>query len=188
MSKGNFSPADLQTAGFQAEHRSEAPMNRRSSNRKHWNRQSSNRKRSNRPAAKSATRPAIRSTIRSTPNATTYQLIIDVPAPLRIAVGRLGQFSFPAGKYCYTGPAKTNLEARVARHLRREKKLRWHIDYLLCQRRVRVIDVVRHNTPECTVNQQVTGRVVAAKFGASDCKSGCISHLKLLHHYSRATR
>jgi Uri superfamily endonuclease len=45
----------------------------------------------------------------------SYQLGIEVRRPVRIGVGRLGQFLFPAGRYVYTGSAKRNLEARIAR-------------------------------------------------------------------------
>jgi len=101
-------------------------------------------------------------------------------APLRIAVGRLGTFDFPPGDYVYTGSAKRNFETRVARHLRAEKTLRWHIDYLLAAPGVTVLDVVRSTLPECTLNQTTTGDIPAPGFGASDCKHGCGSHLKYL--------
>jgi Uri superfamily endonuclease len=110
----------------------------------------------------------------------TYQLEIDLAAPVRVAVGRLGVFDFPAGSYIYTGSARRNPEARVARHLRREKKLHWHIDYLLAAPGARVTGVVRHAGAECAVNRLVAGARVAPGFGASDCRAGCGSHLKYL--------
>ena len=110
----------------------------------------------------------------------TYQLCIDVPYPLRVQIGRLGELVLPRCKCVYTGSAKRNLESRVARHLRQEKKLRWHIDYLLAQPNVSVEQVLRFSEPECDINQQVEGSVVLAGFGSSDCKNGCGSHLKLL--------
>ena len=63
--------------------------------------------------------------------ARTYQLLITVSAPVRVTVGRLGTFDFPAGDYCYTGSAVRNIEARIRRHLSPLKKMHWHIDYLL---------------------------------------------------------
>jgi Uri superfamily endonuclease len=53
----------------------------------------------------------------------SYQLVIEVPAPVRCVVGRLGEVEFPAGVYVYTGSARRDLEARIARHLRPNKKL-----------------------------------------------------------------
>jgi len=52
----------------------------------------------------------------------SYQLLIKLADKRRIKVGRLGSFIFPAGYYVYTGSAKIGLEARIARHLRRDKK------------------------------------------------------------------
>lgn len=108
----------------------------------------------------------------------TYQLLIRIARPLDIAVGKLGRFAFPEGTYVYTGSASRNLEARVARHLRREKTLRWHIDYLLTAPGVSVAEVRRSRVDECALNQATGGDIVAPGFGASDCRHGCGSHLK----------
>lgn len=110
----------------------------------------------------------------------TYQLCIVLDAPLRLQVGRLGSFIFPAGRYVYTGSARRHLEARLARHLRRDKPLRWHIDYLTSQPSVRVSVLVRSATPECALNQATAGQMPVPGFGASDCRCGCGSHLKFL--------
>jgi len=111
-------------------------------------------------------------------SATVYQLDIVLAADARIAVGRLGEFLFPAGRYVYTGSARRNLDARVRRHLSRDKKLRWHIDYLLAAEQAEVVGVRLFEDGECAVNQATEGVVVAPGFGASDCRSGCGSHLK----------
>lgn len=110
----------------------------------------------------------------------SYQLLIEVEQPLRVQVGRLGAFDFPAGRYCYTGSARRNLEARLARHLAKEKTLRWHIDYLLTAPGVRVSEVRRFAEAECLLNQQMGGQVIVSGFGASDCRARCRSHLKWL--------
>jgi Uri superfamily endonuclease len=110
----------------------------------------------------------------------SYQLEIEVRRSLRVAVGRLGEFLFPAGRYVYTGSARRNFEARIARHLRTEKTLRWHIDWLLAARGVRVVGVKRSVRGECALNRGAGGTIVAAGFGASDCRAGCGSHLRYL--------
>ena len=110
--------------------------------------------------------------------ACTYQLHITLHKPLSIDIGRLGHFDFPAGKYIYTGSAKKNMEARVKRHLKKEKTCRWHIDYLLVQKDAEVTQVSYSDLPECEVNQATRGEVIVKKFGASDCQQHCISHLK----------
>lgn len=110
----------------------------------------------------------------------TYQLVIEVPAPVTVAVGRLGVFVFAAGRYLYTGSAKRNLEARLARHLAAAKTLHWHIDYLLAAPGVRIVGVRRSRRPECLLNQAGRGGIPVPGFGASDCRAGCGSHLKYL--------
>jgi Uri superfamily endonuclease len=110
--------------------------------------------------------------------ARTYQLLIEVAAPVRIAVGRFGEFTFPAGLYCYTGSAVRNFEARIRRHLSSVKKMRWHIDYLLGAPGVRIREVRRFCDDECPVNQRTAGEIPVPGFGAGDCRAGCRSHLK----------
>ena len=107
-------------------------------------------------------------------------MLIDVAAPVEVRVGRLGSFGFPAGLYSYTGSALRNFEARVSRHLSNTKKMHWHIDYLLAAPGVSVREVRRYDEAECAVNQRVVGEITVAGFGASDCRSGCGSHLKRL--------
>jgi Uri superfamily endonuclease len=114
------------------------------------------------------------------PQKISYQLQIEIAFPLRCVIGRLGVFDFPAGRYVYTGSAKRGLEARIARHLRSEKTLRWHIDYLLAAPGVEVVGVLRSRRGECALNRAVQGWVPVAGFGASDCGAGCVAHLKYL--------
>jgi Uri superfamily endonuclease len=105
-------------------------------------------------------------------------LLIEVAEPVRVAVGRLGEFEFPAGLYCYTGSAVRNFEARVRRHLSPVKKMHWHIDYLLAAPGVRIREVRRLAQAECAVNRNTAGGIPVPGFGASDCHAGCGSHLK----------
>jgi Uri superfamily endonuclease len=114
------------------------------------------------------------------PAEVSYQLLIDVARPLRCEIGSLGKLDLPAGQYVYTGSARRNLDARIARHLRRDKVLRWHIDYLLAADGVRVVEVIRSRRGECALNRASRGRIVAAGFGASDCRANCGAHLKYL--------
>jgi Uri superfamily endonuclease len=109
-----------------------------------------------------------------------YQLHLRLPHATTIEVGRLGTFRFPAGWYVYTGSAMGGLEVRVRRHLRREKKLKWHVDYLLQHAPVRsVVIVPTTERLECAWNErtlaQPGARVMVERFGSSDCR--CASHL-----------
>lgn len=112
--------------------------------------------------------------------ASSYQLLIEVPRPLRCTIGRLGTFDFAPGRYVYTGSAKRNFEARIARHLRQDKTLRWHIDYLLMVPGVRIVEVKRSRRAECALNRSVRGQIPVRGFGASDCREACGAHLKYL--------
>lgn len=116
----------------------------------------------------------------------TYQLAIRIGRTIRIQVGRLGEFEFPAGRYVYTGSARRAMDARIRRHLSRAKRLHWHIDYLLAAPGTKITGVFRSNEPECTVNRNARGVIVVEGFGASDCRSGCGSHLKLVARTRRA--
>ena len=107
----------------------------------------------------------------------TYALLVHVPYDLAASVGELGIINFKAGYYAYIGSALGGLEARVGRHLRDEKKVHWHIDYLLT--RARAVDVVQAQTrtkKECAVAKELTKHLAPVQgFGSSDCK--CESHL-----------
>jgi len=116
----------------------------------------------------------------------SYQLHIAVARPLNLTIGRHGHFFFPAGNYVYTGSARRHLEARIARHLRAEKTLRWHIDWLLAAPGVRVSAVIRSKLAECVLNQRTGGTILVRGFGASDCRKECASHLLYLGEESLA--
>ena len=60
-----------------------------------------------------------------------YFLLIYLPKSCKIEVGKLGKINFDRGYYVYLGSAQRNLLQRLLRHLRKNKKLHWHIDYLL---------------------------------------------------------
>jgi Uri superfamily endonuclease len=109
-----------------------------------------------------------------------YQLLIQLPQSVVIQVGKKGRFKFPKGYYIYTGSAKNGLDTRVGRHLRKEKKHFWHIDYLLDHASVKQVFLFSDNgTDECSLAKRMLRRpeaeVVVPRFGASDCN--CQSHL-----------
>ncbi len=110
----------------------------------------------------------------------SYQLLIWLERSLTLRIGALGEHAFPAGLYVYTGSARRHPLARLRRHLRRDKPLRWHIDYLLTAYAAEVVEVDLHRVPECILNQRTAGELPVAGFGASDCCSGCGSHLRYL--------
>ncbi len=107
-----------------------------------------------------------------------YIAIFHLPIRRRITVGRLGTFWFEPGFYFYVGSAQRNLAARIDRHARQDKSLRWHIDYL--SSRARMLGAIILPGPrsrECELASQLRVRSTAAvrAFGASDCR--CPGHL-----------
>ncbi|MBH68908.1 MAG: hypothetical protein CMM58_11190 [Rhodospirillaceae bacterium] len=111
----------------------------------------------------------------------SYQLFIKIPNDVQLQIGKLGLFEFPAGIYAYTGSGRSNIDARIARHLSTDKKRQqWHIDYLLTCNQNEVINVVKSQVYECDLNAQTKGKIVVRGFGSSDCLKRCGSHLKLI--------
>lgn len=118
----------------------------------------------------------------------SYQLHIRLRRLRVITVGKLGRFVFPEGEYIYTGSAQKNIEARVRRHLSQTKRLRWHIDYLLAASHAHVVRVRLFRTSECALNQRTRGRLIVARFGASDCTNECGGHLKYIDSRKRSLK
>jgi Uri superfamily endonuclease len=112
-----------------------------------------------------------------------YQLYLHLPQPLQLPIGRLGTFAFAAGLYVYTGSALGGIGARVARHLRADKRRHWHIDFLLPRARVQAVAVLTtRERLECRLHrlamERLQGQVIATGFGSSDCR--CPAHLGYL--------
>jgi len=117
-----------------------------------------------------------------------YTLVIRVKRQLRKKIGKFGEYVFPPGLYVYIGSAmgegSTSLENRLKRHFSRNKRLKWHIDYLLCDPSVELVGAIyalSERRLECelskTIAQHPASRVIVRGFGSSDCTSGCPSHL-----------
>ncbi|MDZ7838657.1 MAG: GIY-YIG nuclease family protein [Actinomycetota bacterium] len=108
-----------------------------------------------------------------------YCLIISLEASVRKKVGRLGWLSFCQGYYIYIGSAKSNMDKRLARHSRKEKKLYWHIDYLLDSPHSALKAIYSKNWEkggECKTARRLRDKLQEIDgFGASDCS--CNSHL-----------
>jgi len=112
----------------------------------------------------------------------TYALVLAASKRQRISVGKLRTFEVRPGFYVYVGSAlgPGGLAARIGRHARQEKTLRWHVDYLRA-----VTDLVEvwfrpgRQRRECSWAERLAGMPGAGTpmpgFGASDC--GCRSHL-----------
>ena len=109
----------------------------------------------------------------------SYILLIEVKKNSRIRVGSLGRIPFKKGLYAYVGSAMNNLEARINRHLRKNKRTHWHVDYLLKNPNVKIRQIFYRESKkkeECEIVKKVSqcGEPIKG-FGCSDCK--CKSHL-----------
>ena len=107
-----------------------------------------------------------------------YCLIISLDDEKTIKIGKkLGKITFKKGHYVYVGSAMNSLTARINRHLSDEKKLHWHIDYLL--KNAEITDVIYNESDEkieCELSQFLAERADGTQgFGCSDCN--CESHL-----------
>ncbi len=96
---------------------------------------------------------------------------------MKITVGKLGDIDFKNGYYVYVGSALGGLRQRLKRHLKREKKKRWHIDYLLEHAKVESIFVWLSKKG---IEDKIACKLMKKfdyinGFGSSDSK--CKSHL-----------
>jgi Uri superfamily endonuclease len=114
-----------------------------------------------------------------------YVLIIQVDKDGGVNVGALGNLRFEKGVYAYVGSAQTNLEKRINRHLRKNKRKFWHIDYLLDNDAAKIANMFfkqATKAEECKIAKVIGERgEPIAGFGCSDCK--CKSHLFQLKDY-----
>jgi Uri superfamily endonuclease len=114
-----------------------------------------------------------------------YVLIIRVDKDTGVNVGALGKLTFEKGLYAYVGSAQNNLEQRIKRHLRKEKRRFWHVDYLLDNGTTKVVKVFHKQadkTEECAIAKVFGERGETINgFGCSDC--GCKSHLFRIGDY-----
>jgi Uri superfamily endonuclease len=118
-----------------------------------------------------------------------YLLVIEVKKNLKLKIGALGRVDFLKGIYVYVGSAQNNLEKRVMRHRSKNKKIFWHIDYLLNNKFVEVINVLykkADKTGECKIARELKGEFLIDSFGCSDCK--CKSHLFRINNFKRILR
>jgi Uri superfamily endonuclease len=109
----------------------------------------------------------------------TYCLLIHLKQSSHINVGKLGVINFKVGYYVYVGSALNSLVARIKRHLRDNKNLFWHVDYLLAVEDAEIDNVqfvISDEMLECDLASQISknGTIITG-FGCSDCK--CRSHL-----------
>ena len=107
----------------------------------------------------------------------SYLLIIKLENDNTIPIGKLGELLLKKGFYVYVGSALNGLEQRIQRHLRENKKIHWHIDYLLKYAKIINVFYKENNIREECLIANIFKETLHSicSFGCSDCK--CKSHL-----------
>ena len=77
---------------------------------------------------------------------------------------------------------KKNIEKRIKRHFSKKKNLHWHIDYLLNNDAVKIINTKKSQMTECNLNKKTKGTIIIDGFGSSDRNLSCQSHLKFIEN------
>ena len=104
-----------------------------------------------------------------------YIAVFSLPERKTIQIGRLGRFLFRRGTYFYAGSAQRNLSARLERHGKKKKPLRWHIDYLSIK--AEMLGAITFTGPrqrECVLAKELSDifELAIPRFGVSDCRCG----------------
>lgn len=110
----------------------------------------------------------------------TYILLLYLPKGTAIEVGRLGRLAFKRGWYTYVGTAfgPGGLAARLSRHLKKEKKYHWHIDYFRAAalpKQIWYSKATKSMEHLWAATISKAGGMSVIGFGSSDCS--CPSHL-----------
>ncbi len=112
----------------------------------------------------------------------TYVLILQLTKGKRIRIGKLGNYEFKSGFYCYAGSTQGNggLQQRLIHHSKFSKSPHWHIDYLRLHAEIKIIWInetnkkLEHIFADTLLEMNKVNSYIVG-FGSSDCN--CISHL-----------
>jgi len=112
----------------------------------------------------------------------TYVLVFQLTARTQVKT-KYGYTVLQPGTYAYVGSAfgPGGIRARVGRHLRREKRVRWHIDWITTKDTFKPVEILvfEGERVETQVSEVLAGRFEAVPgFGASDCREE--SHLFII--------
>jgi len=107
----------------------------------------------------------------------SYILIVEIKSDSIIPFGKKGIKQFEKGYYIYVGSALGGLGQRIQRHLRKQKKLHWHIDYLLEHAIITNVFYKEGKIrEECNIAKKLDRQLFSIPgFGCTDCR--CKSHL-----------
>ena len=107
----------------------------------------------------------------------SYTVIFELSQDRRMNIGKLGAIFFKKGYYIYVGKAPIKwVKKRIERHKRKDKILRWHIDYFSVNPSAKFLGSKLFLIKECDLAKNLSRKFSSIdKFGSSDC--GCTTHL-----------
>lgn len=99
----------------------------------------------------------------------SYLLVIYLDKDTKIKT-KAREFCLKKGYYIYVGSAMNSLEKRVARHFKKEKRLHWHIDFLLQKAQLLSAYLIPSRERIEEILSQIVGEIFQGVegFGASD--------------------
>ena len=117
-------------------------------------------------------------------NSGTYVVELFASAEFEIAAKLFAGEIFSKGYYYYFGSAQKNFSARIIRHVSKNKKIHWHIDYLTTNPSVKIKRLFLYpgaeKKMECrsySASARLSPNYIPVKnFGSGDCDT-CGSHL-----------
>ena len=110
-----------------------------------------------------------------------YAILITLNRPLDLHLPRRAGVILPPGRYVYCGSAygPGGLRARIGRHLRKTKPIRWHVDRMTAAGAITAVNAVPGGN-ECALLAGVLAIAGSSTpvpgFGSSDCRR-CPAHL-----------
>jgi Uri superfamily endonuclease len=113
----------------------------------------------------------------------SYILLIELNEDSIIKYGIKKNDLFNKGYYVYVGSALNNLEKRIQRHIRSNKKKHWNIDFFLDYSNIINVYYKENNyREECFIAGLLKDIFIPiSNFGSSDCK--CKTHLFYVTKY-----
>jgi len=115
-----------------------------------------------------------------------YCLLIRLEGSACVRIGKIGIRFFKKGVYIYVGSATgigpTSLEGRIGRHVKKNKRCYWHIDYFLKTDEAlikyaifsKADAILECNMVKC-IEKYLEIEYPVKEFGSSDCS--CFAHI-----------
>ncbi len=109
-----------------------------------------------------------------------YTFVLYLQSPLPLSIKKFSGAVLDSGLYLYSGSAygPGGIKARLSRHLRRKKKVHWHIDHVTSKSNILAAAALPEGRECHTIGKVLKDRqagIPIPGFGSSDCGT-CSSH------------